>query len=426
MFIENFKGFSEKNEEEKKENSIKIKPITLIYGPNSFGKSSILQSLLLLNQTVNDGNGYEEICLVPTGNIVKLGKFEDYINNNDTTKELKIELTLPFKNYDIKTEDLAEVSVCYNYSLVKQVVLSKIAIYKKEININETSLSNPQKQLIRELHVSDNNVNEYDQVMILPGGRIKKEIKCSKKSFLKIKNFKHSCYDEKIFDYIEDTIKRLIYISSFRNPPERYYVPEDNRRTYVGKNGEYTAEILKNDSTVYKSVNFWLKRIAGYELSLKTKNKKVDSVNLNDNVTDVKNINLIDLGSGIAQVLPIITQAFRSENDMILIEEPEIHLHPKAQAELGAMFADAAKEKNNTFIIETHSENLMLRLGRLIRTGKLSKDDVSIIYVDKNANGSRCIPLELDDDGDIININEVPGGFFDEGFNELFDLTNKE
>ena len=58
------------------------------------------------------------------------------------------------------------------------------------------------------------------------------------------------------------------------------------------------------------------------------------------------------MGSGIAQVLPIITQAFKSRNDIILVEEPEIHLHPKAQARIGAMFADAIKEPyNNTFII---------------------------------------------------------------------------
>ena len=131
---------------------------------------------------------------------------------------------------------------------------------------------------------------------------------------------------------------------------------------------------------------------------------------------------MLDLGSGIAQVLPIITQAFKSNGEMILIEEPEIHLHPKAQAELGGMFADAAKEKNNTFIIETHSENLLLRLEKLIRHGELSKDDVSVIYVDKNENGSYCIPLELDAEGDIINISDVPDGFFEEGFDELFDI----
>ena len=120
--------------------------------------------------------------------------------------------------------------------------------------------------------------------------------------------------------------------------------------------------------------------------------------------------------------MPIITQAFKSENNTILVEEPEIHLHPKAQATLGEMFAVAAKERNNTFVIETHSENLLLRLERLIRLGKLSKDDVSVIYVDKNENGSYCIPLILDDEGDITNINDVPDGFFEEGFDELFDI----
>ena len=223
------------------------------------------------------------------------------------------------------------------------------------------------------------------------------------------------------FEKLEDIIKNIVYLSSFRKPPERYYVPENNTRKYVGKNGEYTSEILY-DSDVKNDINHWLKEITGYELSSENKNLKVNSINLNDKETNLNGINLIDLGSGIAQVLPIITQTFKSENDLILIEEPEIHLHPKAQSKLGVLFATAVKKRNNTFIIETHSENLLLKLQRLVRNKELAKDDVSIIYVNKDEKGSHCISLNLDDEGDIENINEVPNGFFEEGFNDLFDI----
>ena len=66
---------------------------------------------------------------------------------------------------------------------------------------------------------------------------------------------------------------------------------------------------------------------------------------------------------------------------------------------------------------------MLLRLEKLIRHGELSKDDVSVIYVNKNETGSHCIPLILDEEGDITNINDVPDGFFEEGFNELFDIN---
>ena len=439
LYLENFKGFIQKEEEKQCENTIKIRPITLIYGPNSFGKSSILQSLLLLNQTVNEGGDYKTVCLLPKGATVNLGTFSDLINKNDTSKELRIDISLPFNHYfdnenisaKQDTSLLTKLYFSYYFKLTKgHTILSKIDIWAKIIDYcNTDTIVETPKKLIYTLELKSNQNNVYtiirhyrndiapDEVFLGDTGQ-KQELK--KISFFRLEEF----LVEEPFKQIEEILQNLVYVSSFRIQPERVFIPEQNRRDYVGKNGEYTAEILY-DKELKKHINYWLKEIAGYELSEDNGNDKVKSINLNDEKTHIQKINLLDLGSGIAQVLPIITQAFKSENNTILVEEPEIHLHPKAQATLGEMFAVAAKERNNTFVIETHSENLLLRLERLIRQGKLSKDDVSVIYVDKNENGSYCIPLKLDDDGDIVNINEVPDGFFEEGFNELFDVGNK-
>lgn len=439
LYLENFKGFIQKEEEKQCENTIKIRPITLIYGPNSFGKSSILQSLLLLNQTVNEGGDYKTVCLLPKGATVNLGTFSDLINKNDTSKELRIDISLPFNHYfdnenisaKQDTSLLTKLYFSYYFKLTKgHTILSKIDIWAKIIDYcNTDTIVETPKKLIYTLELQSNQNNVYtiirhyrndiapDEVFLGDTGQ-KHELK--KISFFRLEEF----LVEEPFKRIEEILQNLVYVSSFRIQPERVFIPEQNRRDYVGKNGEYTAEILY-DKELKKHINYWLKEIAGYELSEDNGNDKVKSINLNDEKTHIQKINLLDLGSGIAQVLPIITQAFKSENNTILVEEPEIHLHPKAQATLGEMFAVAAKERNNTFVIETHSENLLLRLERLIRLGKLSKDDVSVIYVDKDIKGSKCIPLKLDDDGDIVNINEVPDGFFEEGFNELFDVGNK-
>lgn len=439
LYLENFKGFIQKEEEKQCENAIKIRPITLIYGPNSFGKSSILQSLLLLNQTVNEGGDYKTVCLLPKGATVNLGTFSDLINKNDTSKELRIDISLPFNHYfdnenisaKQDTSLLTKLYFSYYFKLTKgHTILSKIDIWAKIIDYcNTDTIVETPKKLIYTLELQPNQNNVYTiirhyrndiapyEVFLGDSGQ-KQELK--KISFFRLEEF----LMEEPFKQIEEILQNLVYVSSFRIQPERVFIPEQNRRDYVGKNGEYTAEILY-DKELKKHINYWLKEIAGYELSEDNGNDKVKSINLNDEKTHIQKINLLDLGSGIAQVLPIITQAFKSENNTILVEEPEIHLHPKAQATLGEMFAVAAKERNNTFVIETHSENLLLRLERLIRLGKLSKDDVSVIYVDKDINGSKCIPLKLDDDGDIVNINEVPDGFFEEGFNELFDVGNK-
>ena len=439
LYLENFKGFIQKEEEKQCENTIKIRPITLIYGPNSFGKSSILQSLLLLNQTVNEGGDYKTVCLLPKGATVNLGTFSDLINKNDTSKELRIDVSLPFNHYfdneniSVKqdTSLLTKLYFSYYFKLTKgHTILSKIDIWAKIIDYyNTDAIVETPKKLIYTLELKPNQNDVYtiirhyrndiapDEVFLGDTGQ-KHELK--KISFFRLEEF----LMEEPFKQIEEILQNLVYVSSFRIQPERVFIPEQNRRDYVGKNGEYTAEILY-DKEIKKNINYWLKEIAGYELSEDNGNDKVKSINLNDEKTHIQKINLLDLGSGIAQVLPIITQAFKSGNNTILVEEPEIHLHPKAQATLGEMFAVAAKERNNTFVIETHSENLLLRLERLIRLRKLSKDDVSVIYVDKDRNGSKCIPLKLDDDGDIVNINDVPDGFFEEGFNELFDVGNK-
>lgn len=436
IYLENFKGFTQKEKEKQDENTIKIRPITLIYGPNSFGKSSILQSLLLMNQTVNEGGDYRTVCLLPKGQTANLGTFSDLINKNDTSKELRIDISLPFNHYfdnenisaKQDTSLLTKLYFSYYFKLTRgHTVLSKIDIWARMIDYyNTDTIMEIPKKLVYTLELQPNQNDVYtiirhckndiapNEVFLGDTGE-KQEVK--KISFFRLEEF----LAEEPFKQIEEILKNLVYVSSFRIQPERVFIPEQNRRDYVGKNGEYTAEILY-DNDIKKDINIWLKEIAGYELSEDNGNDKVKSINLNDKKTHVQKINLLDLGSGIAQVLPIITQSFKSENNTILVEEPEIHLHPKAQATLGAMFAEATQKRNNTFIIETHSENLLLRLEKLIRRGELSEDDVSVIYVDKDENGSKCIPLELDNEGDIVNISDVPNGFFEEGFDELFDI----
>ena len=146
---------------------------------------------------------------------------------------------------------------------------------------------------------------------------------------------------------------------------------------------------------------------------------------------------LQDVGVGTSQVLPIILEAFAQENKLIAIEQPELHLHPRLQAELGDVFIESALGANkNTFLLETHSEHLILRILRRIReTTEGENDDwpdalreacpngicpadVAILFVQPGEDGAKVIELPIDANGEFTC--DWPGGFFEERMKELF------
>ena len=136
-----------------------------------------------------------------------------------------------------------------------------------------------------------------------------------------------------------------------------------------------------------------------------------------------------DVGIGVSQVLPVLVSAYASTDQILAIEQPEIHLHPALQAELGDVFIESALgEGQNAFLIETHSEHLLLRIMRRIRetsTGKLPDgipevrpEHIMVLFVEPDGARSLIREMPLNERGELVRA--WPGGFFEEGLREIF------
>ena len=219
-------------------------------------------------------------------------------------------------------------------------------------------------------------------------------------------------------DDIGSLITDAIYLGPLRERPERYRVFSGNVTSRVGQAGQYMPDLLYVNRRLQTSVNKWFDRF-GLRYRLKTLKRRGDDVfaiRLVDNDTHV-DVSDVDVGFGISQMMPIIVQGLVAENQMVIVEQPEIHVHPKMQAEIGEFMAEMATTRSNRFLVETHSEHLVLRLQKLVRQRRIEPEMISIVYVEATSGGARLSKIRLDEGGDFID--EWPEGFFPERLGEL-------
>ena len=227
---------------------------------------------------------------------------------------------------------------------------------------------------------------------------------------------------------LKEALTGVRYLGPLRSYPERLYRVPGVDSYSSGLRGEFAHHRLYYQPGLIHLVNEWFERFEiPYELDV----RRVGDIAVSGEhialvLVDRRSktaVTLPDVGFGINQILPVIVEGVDfftgREGRTLCVEQPEIHLHPRLQANLAdLMIANIEGRGEKQWIVETHSELLILRLQRRIREGKLDPSAVSVLYVDPDAaGGSTIAALRLDENGDFVD--EWPDGFFEEGFGEL-------
>ena len=203
--------------------------------------------------------------------------------------------------------------------------------------------------------------------------------------------------------HLSDEFKEehINYVCPLRAHPKRYYYLDKAKinTSLDALDGDVIAEILRHNYALRSIINTWMKKF-GLSISVDKIEDQLYRLKVRHNELS---LNIADVGFGISQVLPVIIQGFLSLNgSLTLIEQPEIHLHPKMQADLGDLFIDMVSVRDNAeninkkcLIIETHSEYLLRRLRRRISEGKILSEDVVIYLISPDNDKSGAIIKEL-------------------------------
>ena len=192
---------------------------------------------------------------------------------------------------------------------------------------------------------------------------------------------------------ITKAMNKFLVAPGLRQIPKRYFV-KGLQTDYVGPSAENLGELLANPE-INKATNKWFEKLEiPYKVDIQKSGNYYEIIFLPKN-SKIK-ISSMHVGLGYPLILPFIVQCIIAKNKIILIEEPEVHLHPKIEADLADLIVESSLLRNNQFIIETHSEDFLLRILKSIRKEKLKPEHVSVNYITPNEkNGSKINKINI-------------------------------
>jgi predicted ATPase len=420
--LKNFKCFGDTG-------SLPVSPLTIIFGRNNAGKSTLLQSLLVLRQTL-DATEYDS-RLNLRGPLFVAGTYADLVYQHSTKLPISISLRVsPPK------ASPGEVTLEYSSDEPRPPKLAKLRV----------SIDGYQSLEIRrgpgaggpmELHIGGKRIGREGSANFsfpvhglfpLIGGEPPKPGR---------PNEARAALRARVRDllaYLEKRLAGLRAMGAFRHPPQRRYEFGGYLANVIDSDGRTVVDALIDDATgrsrrrgrLLLEVNSWLRQVGRVQIlpiRRLSKSARLFELRLRDTSTG-RWANFADVGSGIGQAFPVIVEGLRtSPRELFLVQEPEIHLHPDAQLAMGDFLYQLAASGRRV-IAETHSEAMLLRIRRRAieagSSGDLSHEDISILVVDHDETGMSVVrPIQLDEIG---QVSDWPKGFMEEVTRERVEL----
>jgi hypothetical protein len=372
---------------------LRIAPLTGLFGTNSSGKTSILQALLALKQSADFPDPGRVLYLGDERSLVDLGTFSDVIHGHDTDLPLKFSLSWR----DFKKDGRLDVA------------------------LNEIS---------NHLHLSEFACTLGDEVL---------SVKEGPQGFSFTRNnmppeaetaspwgFHSSSLSDPTFS-LRLCLEQVNYLEPLRQRPRRApYVWSGSTPFGVGPNGSEFAQALLSTLSGQRTVQAVagaLKRmnlIDNFRIEPVAPNRRDYEIRVKKTSSSAE-VLLPDVGFGVSQVLPVLVLCYYAdEGSTLIIEQPELHLHPAAQSELADVLIDVVKKRRMQIIVESHSEHLLRRLQRRIAEEEFKAGDAALYFCEIDNGTSKITPLEINDEGFIEN---WPKDFFGDEMGELAAIT---
>ncbi len=440
--IENFKSWRDTGE-------MRLAPITAIFGANSSGKTALLQWLLMLKQTVESADR-KRVLYTSTGRderaYVDLGTFSDIVWGHQLPAELEFSIQWMPALGELFVDDpesgFDEAFGVGEFKFSAEILGTSEAIsvgqfkygfyYGEDLCILGMQLESPNQYSL--IHENYELIPVRGEVDPLPS-----PVKCYGFPDQAKTAYQNAGALSDMEFAFQNLFENIFYLGPLREYPLRIYGWAGDEPQDVGRRGERSIPALlatrkwEEDpfSTprlieVEKRIAEWLQKlglIESFVVTLIAPGRSDYEVRVKRSA-DSSEVLITDVGFGVSQILPVLILCFYAPpGSTIILEQPEIHLHPAVQAGLADVFIDAIKTNHIQIILESHSEHLLHRLQRRIAEEELTADQTALYFTKFEGGESRLEPLNLDEYGNITN---WPKDFFGDEMGDLVAMAEAE